>query len=319
VGIAARPIDKADAAAMATLYAAVEKAEENGENYDTEDWVEELSDPHLELPNDTLGLWAGAELVGSAIIRCIPGAVETDRVTIEGTIHPSWRRRGLGRQLVEWGVARARASHAERNPSVPGVVQFGGNAKTPGVAPLAAAAGFEPVRYYFNMECDLAQELPSVAAPEGLLVAPFDPKWDEATRVAHNEAFRDHWGSNPRAVETWRQWVTGSRAFRAPMSWLALDGDEVASYALGYEYVADTEATGVRDLYIGQVGTRRPYRGRGLAHTVLVSALAAAKADGFQTASLGVDAENPTGALGLYERIGFVTKRRFVNYAKPMD
>ena len=44
-----------------------------------------------------------------------------------------------------------------------------------------------------------------------------------------------------------------------------LDGEKIVAYALGYEYEADTEATGIRELYIGQVGTRRDYRGRGLA------------------------------------------------------
>lgn len=317
-GIVARPIDKGDVAAWAVLYAAVEAAEDNGENYDADDLLEELDDPDLDLAADTLALWSGDQIVGSAVVGCHPGAVETDRVSIGGFVHPDWRRRGLGRRLVAWGAERALVVHRERNPDVPGVLQLGGNVRTPGIAELAAEFGMKPTRYFFNMECDLAQSIPAVTEPEGLRLVPFDPKWDEATRVAHNTAFLDHWGSNPRGEALWKQWVTGARAFRGPMSWLALDGDEVVSYALGYEYVADTEATGIRDLYVGQVGTLREYRGRGLARTVLASALAAAKADGFQRASLGVDAENPTGALGLYERLGFVTKRKFVAYNKPM-
>lgn len=317
-GIVARPIDKEDVAAWALLYAAVERADDDGENYDAEDLLEELGDPDLDLATDTLSLWAGDQMVGSAVIRCHPGAVETDRVPISGFVHPDWRRRGLGRRLVTWGAERASALHAERNPDVPGVLQIGGNVNTPGLAPLAAEFGMVPTRYFFSMECDLAQEIPAVSEPAGLPLVPFDPKWDEATRVAHNTAFLDHWGTNPRDSAYWKQWVTGARAFRGPMSFLALDGDEVVSYALGHEYVADTEATGIRELYVGQVGTLREYRGRGLARTVLASALAAAKADGFERASLGVDAENPTGALGLYERLGFVVKRKFVSYNKPM-
>jgi ribosomal protein S18 acetylase RimI-like enzyme len=38
---------------------------------------------------------------------------------------------------------------------------------------------------------------------------------------------------------------------------------------------------------------------------VLASALDAIRADGLAVAVLDVDAENPTGALGLYERLGF--------------
>jgi hypothetical protein len=36
-----------------------------------------------------------------------------------------------------------------------------------------------------------------------------------------------------------------------------------------------------------------------------------------EVAGLGVDAENPTGALGLYESFGFVRFRTYVFYRKP--
>ncbi len=317
-GIVARPIDKGDVAAWAVLYAAVEEAEDNGENYDADDLLEELDDPDLDLATDTLALWSGDQIVGSAVVHCHPGAVESDRVSVSGFVHPSWRRRGLGRRLVSWGASRARVLHRERNPDVAGVLHIGGNVDTPGIAELAAEFGMKPTRYFFSMECDLAQSIPAVSPPEGLVLVPFDARWDEATRVAHNTAFLDHWGSNPRDAEFWKRRVTGARAFRGPMSWLLLDGDAVVSYALGHEYVADTEATGIRELYVGQVGTLREYRGRGLARIVLASAFAAAKADGFERASLGVDAENPTGALGLYEKLGFVVRRKFVSYNGPM-
>jgi ribosomal protein S18 acetylase RimI-like enzyme len=38
---------------------------------------------------------------------------------------------------------------------------------------------------------------------------------------------------------------------------------------------------------------------------------------GFDAAILGVDAENPTGALGVYERVGFGPVRRSVRMQRP--
>ncbi len=87
---------------------------------------------------------------------------------------------------------------------------------------------------------------------------------------------------------------------------------------LSYEFEAETAVTGVRDAYIGQVGTRRPYRGRGAANALLLRMLAAAAEEGYRTASLGVDADNPTGALGLYERLGFKVTRRATAYVRPL-
>ena len=63
------------------------------------------------------------------------------------------------------------------------------------------------------------------------------------------------------------------------------------------------------------VGTRREYRGRGLAGTLLSHALHEYRGAGFDEASLDVDSENPTGALGIYERAGFEVERQFTVYA----
>jgi ribosomal protein S18 acetylase RimI-like enzyme len=198
-------------------------------------------------------------------------------------------------------------------------VHVGGNLTNTALAALVAGAGFEPARFFFSMERELSQPVPDVASPGGVRVLPFGPEWSEATRLAHNEAFLDHWGSRPRDEEDWRTWVTGSRMFRPSRSWLAVDGDEVAAYVLGYEFAADTAATGVRDLHIGQVGTRRSYRGRGLARALLARTLAAGRQAGYGSASLGVDADNPTGALGLYERLGFTVRRKYVTYVKEIS
>ncbi|MGH3588038.1 MAG: GNAT family N-acetyltransferase, partial [Pseudonocardia sp.] len=78
------------------------------------------------------------------------------------------------------------------------------------------------------------------------------------------------------------------------------------------------EATGKREAYVGKVGTRREYRGRGLASYLLRHALVAYKEAGYDESSLDVDSENPTGALGIYERAGFVVESRWTDYASPI-
>ena len=56
------------------------------------------------------------------------------------------------------------------------------------------------------------------------------------------------------------------------------------------------------------------HRGRGLASALLARVLAAARDEGYRTASLNVDTANPTGALGVYERAGFVAVYRQDSY-----
>lgn len=317
-GVEARPVEEAHAAAWAELLAAKEKADQNGEHYDADDLVEELRDPKLDAARDTIGLWADGQMVGYGAVRGRDAVVDVDRVMIEGAVHPEWRGRGIGRALVGWLTERGTALHEERWPGHDAEANIWVNSTNAPARDLLTGLGFEECRYFFDMTRPFDEPLPEPPVPDGLRLVAFDPAYDEALRLAHNEVFLDHWGSTPRDAETWRTWYTGARAFRGDLSYLVLDGDEIVAYVLGYEYVADTEATGVRDLYVGQVGTRRSYRGRGLAAATLARVMYEARRAGYAQASLGVDAANPTGALGLYERLGFHATRNFITYRLPL-
>ena len=59
------------------------------------------------------------------------------------------------------------------------------------------------------------------------------------------------------------------------------------------------------EIHIPYVGTLPAYRRRGLAASLLARVLRSSRAEGYDRASLNVDTDNPTGALGIYERAGF--------------
>lgn len=318
-GIAARPIVLDDADALAELRAAIEKVDDEGEHEDADDVRDWLRHPWFDGPNGSIGLWSGDRLAGWAVIWSGPLQRDTDKISFIGGVHPDWRRHGLGGRLLEWGVERAGERYRDRHPGVAGELHSYAGDTNAGLRAMLLGAGFTPVRYFAEMRLALPGRPDAGAAvPDGLRHSVFEERYDEATRLAHNEAFLDHWGSTPREPDAWRGHTTGRTSFRPGQSHLLLDGEEVVSYVLSYEYDAETAITGRRDLYIGQVGTRRPYRGRGAANALLNSTLAAAEAAGFETASLGVDAANPTGALGLYARIGFTVTRRSTTYSLPL-
>lgn len=317
-GIEARPIDKGDVEAWAALMAAKEKADQDGENYSPEDLSEELDLPHLDLARDTIGLWADGRMIGYGVAHAATSVVDIDRVRTEGTIDPEWRRRGLGTALMHWLIRRAGELHAAKHPEAPGQVGVGTNSTNVSAISMLESLGFKPERFFFDMRRPLDQPVPEAQVADGLRLTSYDSSYEEALRQAHFEAFSDHWGWTPPTTEAWRARSVGSRAFRGEHSFVVLDGETVAAYVNCFEWEADTEATGVRDLYIGQVGTRRAYRGRGLARATLAKVLAEGAQAGYERASLGVDADNPTGALGLYENLGFTTHKKFTNYQLPI-
>jgi ribosomal protein S18 acetylase RimI-like enzyme len=155
-------------------------------------------------------------------------------------------------------------------------------------------------------------DLPAVRAAD---LVPFTWDRDDEVRRAHNAAFTRHHGSSERDPASWQVMFTGQRAFRPELSTLALVDGAVAAYALVYVYDSDTRATGVQDAHFGQIGTLPEHRGRGLASASIAASLRLAADAGCDVASLQVDSENVTGALRLYEGLGFTTRRSSVSWA----
>ena len=94
-------------------------------------------------------------------------------------------------------------------------------------------------------------------------------------------------------------------ASRLAWSFLALDGDRVVGVCRNGEFPSDTELTGRKEGWIMNLSTVRSHRKRGIASALIVASLEAFRDAGLTHAALGVDSENPTGAYGLYEALGF--------------
>jgi len=61
-----------------------------------------------------------------------------------------------------------------------------------------------------------------------------------------------------------------------------------------------------------------PLRRRGVGHALLLRAFVDFHERGFRRVVLGVDAESPTGAVGLYESAGMRVLHRFDSYVKTV-
>jgi mycothiol synthase len=312
-----RPIEPEDVADWAVLLAAIEAVGQEDEHFSEQDLLEEFADPFSDFGRGSVAIYDGDVMVGYSVLASRSAADPVHQMRQYGGVHPAYRERGLGGRLLDWSETAAVPLHRERYPGRPLTLSGACLCRNVEAVALYAARGYRQARWFHGMTRDLSAALAEIPAPTGVQIVGFTPERSEDARLVRNEAFRDHWGSTETPVEQWAL-VVEAGAFRPALSFLAYADGEPLGLISCNEYDAHTQATGMRDLYVSLVGTRRAGRKRGIASALLARALAAARAAGFATASLGVDADSPTGAAGLYERAGFTVRDTWITHTKPL-
>lgn len=288
-------------------------------------WItprEEVADtfdlPHIDHARDTLiGFSEDGRAIAAGSSFLHPSRSEKLSVHLAGSVHPAWRRRGIGRELFTWQNARAERQVAEAAEAAAGAETLPVELKTyaeavnVGHQALAAAFGFTAERWFATMVRQRS-EIPDVAQPDGVEVVAYSSDREDDAREARNDAFRDHWGSLPSTPEGWRKFV-GSEFFRADLSRLVLDGGRrIIAFCLVTVNHDDWEARGRSNAYIDLIGVIRDRRRQGLAPLVIAHALQAIADADIDEAILDVDTASSTGANTLYEGLGFVAEERSV-------
>lgn len=290
-----------DVPAWAELTNLLAKVDGTEEFYEPEDLAEELAEHGFDPEQDSWALWEGDQLVGYGQLRLRESHDGEVKLHLSGGIHPDHRRRGLGTQLMERMESRGVELAAERHPGAPALWAASGGVEGASVRPMLEQRGYAIVRYWNEMKRLRSDEPVVVPDVDARLVSP-TAEHQEATRLAHNEAFRDHFGSGPSSAEQWADTWT-SRTTRLPISTLALDDEgQVLAYVLAATWVPE-------EAYVNLVGTVPAARGRGLAQAALLRTVSLALEQDYAYVALDVDSASPTGATRLYERAGFsVTK-----------
>ena len=256
---------------------------------------------------------------GHASHRVRDGA---DSYAVDPEVHPDHRAAGIGPALLFRLEAVAREMAAERasggaapngSPTLIGwcvdsAVQTGR---------LFRDHGYAEVRYFFEMLRSPLDDVPDAPLPAGLEIRPVRP--DDHRRIfeAEEEAFRDHWGAHDWTDADFEGMFAGPE-LDTTLWRVAWEGDEVAGVCANWIYEEENERLGVSRGWLEQVSVRGPWRRRGLARALIAESLRAFRQRGLSEGALGVDAENPTGALGLYEGLGFRIAARATAFRKPL-
>jgi mycothiol synthase len=314
-GLTIRPATQADWPAIADIVNAARRADGADEVRTAESLESEFA---------AFGKEQGlviAEVDGASVGFATSQLAERDGVLVGdllGAVHPAFRRRGIGTALLHRTRDGVVARMAEDSRPLPRELRSFALDSEDGVIAMLTAEGFAPVRFGFEMRRPLTGSLPDHALPAGLELRPVVEADYRAIFEANDEAFRDHWGHRSVTEDDFRQQFFAPDV--TPALWcVAWDGDRVAGVVMNAIYADENEALGVRRGWLDKVSVRRPWRGRGVAKALVSASFRVLRDQGMDEACLGVDGSNPTGAVQLYEGLGFHVMRRWKAYGRPVD
>jgi ribosomal protein S18 acetylase RimI-like enzyme len=309
-----RPPVESDAPAIAALHDACLEVDDTYRMVASE-ILEHWDSTSLDPPTDALvGFAPGGELV-VMIWTILPDGVETKRRAYgyENRIHPSVRSEEMSDFVLGWWEARSRQRFAAMDDDFPRVLFQIPYSHLTAEIDFFVSRGYEIVRYFDELGRDLSVSIEPVSLPDGIEVRPLGENREDARHV-RNDSFRDHWGSQPVTAETWSRYF--KEFFMPEASFVAYDGDVPVAYLISSKYPHDFDDRGWPHAWIEGVGTTRSHRRIGIASALITLAMETMVVNQMEFAILGVDADNPTGAYGVYEKLGFTQLRAEVMLSK---
>ena len=233
-------------------------------------------------------------------------------VAAEESGHIAVDARTLDPEVAPMLVAAAEA-HARETVELP-VLRGFAQGDEPELREAYEAAGWRPIRYSFQMRIELDHEIPEPEWPPGLVLRNAREGEEERVYEANMDSFQDHWDFRRQPFEDWARYATGGNRHDLTLWWLVEDGDELAAISLNAWHFSGDPQFG----WVHVLGVRPPWRKRGLGTALLRHSFRDFASRGATRVGLGVDGENTTGAVHLYERVGMRVVRRNDTYEKTL-
>ncbi|RQX15977.1 mycothiol synthase [Micromonospora ureilytica] len=223
-------------------------------------------------------------------------------IGVELVVHPAYRRRGTGRALARGVLA-----------SATGPLRAWAHGDHPSAAALAVDLGFTRARVLWQLRRPLAAPLGEPRLPDGVVLRAFRPGADDAAWLTLNaRAFAEHpeqgrWTSDDLRVRLAESWFD-------PAGFLLAE-ETATGRLLGFHWTKVHERPGsarIGEVYV--LGVEPTAHGGGLGRALTTAGLTHLRDKrGLDRVMLYVDDSN-TGAVALYERLGFARWSAHINY-----
>jgi mycothiol synthase len=255
-----------------------------------------------------------AELDGQpvATVNAFVDKEATDRKGYIGgpNVPPEFRRQGIGRAMMQHALT---SLHRRGMTSVQTQILSSNDAGLQ----LAASFGFKAIRWDTTMRRKLDAIPCGVGECGGLEIIRLG-RSQEDVRLIHdlyNETFSEHFNFRPDTIEEDAYWLEHANDRGSTMDCFVARTGDVAGIIGTRVDPEEFKSSSVKNGWLFLLGVRKPARGQGIAKRLMIHGMQDLKNKGMDEAWLGVDTQNPTHAMKLYEKLGFEVLWRYVTLA----
>lgn len=307
-GLTMRPATSADFENIYGLVQAYELVHYGKVDSKLEDVRQGWTAPHTDLAEDSRLVFDQAgHLVGYLWIEHSRYA----KFFIIVRLHPDYSDQRLGAYLLELAESWAHERMVQAEPGARVTLNCWLPESDNAGRQRYERVGLQEVRRFWTMEIEMSAEPPAPVWPAGIELRPYVAERDErAVFEVIDAAFQDHWGHIPNRFAEWKHWTVEREGFDSSLWFVAYDGEQI----VGGSFCVDEEERG----WVDTLGVLRSWRGKGLGMALLLHAFGAFYRLGKHKVGLGVDSQNLTGALRVYQRAGMYKVRESVSYEKEL-
>lgn len=231
---------------------------------------------------------------------------------------PDWYGKGIRTVMLRHNELRLREIAQAYPADIPCTFQSKAADSEKDWISVLTSEGYSAFRYSFKMVRPNLEDIPDYPLPEEVEVRPVKPEHYQAVINAWNEAIKDMRSQIPISNEAFQAFQ--KLPIFDPSIWqIAWHENTVVGTVMNYINEQENTEYKRKRGYVEGISVQRPWRGKGIAKALIARSLKLLKDRGMTEAALGVDTENPSGAVHLYQKTGFKVQKKSGTYRKPMN
>jgi mycothiol synthase len=211
---------------------------------------------------------------------------------------------GLIKEVIAESLKKAAEVHSDYEHL------FGVNTKDQVMREALESFGMGVIRTYWHMKRLLDAQAKTDTLKDKFEIKLVSGREDLETWWAlHQDAFSKHFGFAPRPMELWIEQTTSAGTMDPEGCFIAFYDGQPA----GYVQLANANYH-LNGGYVDLIGVAHKFQGLGLGQLLLQHAINFSVDQGREFIELNVDTGNESGALKLYEKLGFKPNSSWVQY-----